>query len=70
MEEKVYAVRLTGQQVTEIESLFREKKWNLEMDTIERYKEKEDIAGDYVTMSSINGRASPTGKITICRIIL
>ncbi|XP_045207654.2 uncharacterized protein LOC123559696 [Mercenaria mercenaria] len=59
MDEKVYAVRLTDQQVAGIQSLFNQKGWSLELDTIDRYKEKEEIAGDYVEFKPINGRASP-----------
>jgi hypothetical protein len=61
MDEKVYALRLTGEQIAGIHSLFQERGWRLELDTIDRYKEKEEVAGDYITINRVNGRASPEG---------
>lgn len=60
--EEVYAIRLNEHQLAGVHALFREKGWKLELDTIERYKEKESVAGDYVDMMIQNGRASPTGN--------
>lgn len=60
--EGVYAIRLNEHQLAGIRALFTEKGWKLELDTIDRYKEKESVAGDYVDMMIQNSRASPKGN--------
>lgn len=60
---KVYALTLSDEQLSRIKSLFGQNNWVLEIESIDRYLEKSEIAGDYVALNTKNNRASPTGKV-------
>ncbi|KAL4228487.1 hypothetical protein ACF0H5_011535 [Mactra antiquata] len=57
-QEKVYTLKLTDEQVSSIKDLFHVNKWELEIETLDRYIEKRDIATDYVEVNSNDRKTS------------
>lgn len=52
MSEKVYAIWLRDDQLPGIQALFSEKGWKLELETMDSYRKKEEVASEYVDTSN------------------
>lgn len=53
MEDKAYVVNLTENQVNEVRALFGRNRWDLNLEPLDRYLEKADVAGEYIEFNQV-----------------